>query len=294
MDMDSKSINMVGISSTIFDIGKIRASSAIANYKPRTGVHHHDHHEILIVSKGKGTHQIDDVIYEVSDNQIFFLRPGQSHEFCPLPGSKFYFVAIDQEGVLRNTVLNLNDLAFFQIFSSNAFIKGPNLKSITDLVKAIERALKTQHEFSDSALLISSYVSVLLLEIQRVYLSLYDQSIPTYSVIVKNFNELLASDFYSRFVKDYAGKLFVSANYLNECVKNETGHTTSFWINLKTLNKAKRLLRLGTLNISEIAKHCEFGDGTHFTRFFRKHTHCAPRDWCKPDRLESLNSSDRS
>lgn len=277
-------MKMVEIKTTLFDSKKIRASSAIANYKPKRGVHHHTHHEILIIEKGSGTHLIDDTCYEVKNKQIFFLRPGQSHQFCPDAGSIFYFVAIDQKGILRNTVLNLNDLAYFQRFTSKAFICVEQIDNIKLLVTSIEKALLEQGQFPNSALLISSYMSVLLLEIQRLYLQQHSGPNLNYSPIVASFNALLESEYTSRFVKDYAKKLFVSANYLNECVRKETHQPASFWLQVSILNKAKRLLRTSNKTVNEIAEACTFPNATHFTRFFKKQTSYTPREFRLKDK----------
>ena len=71
----------------------IRASDA--RHQPRRGIHQHKHHEILIIKAGAGSHVVDFERFDIKPNQIYFLRPGQVHEFSPNPGAEFYFIAFD-------------------------------------------------------------------------------------------------------------------------------------------------------------------------------------------------------
>jgi len=43
-------------------------------------LHRHDFFFIIALQKGTGTHEIDFITYEVSDNSIFIMRPGQVHQ----------------------------------------------------------------------------------------------------------------------------------------------------------------------------------------------------------------------
>ncbi len=43
-------------------------------------LHRHDFFFILALEKGEGMHEIDFASYEVKDNSVFFMRPGQVHQ----------------------------------------------------------------------------------------------------------------------------------------------------------------------------------------------------------------------
>ena len=72
----------------------IRASDG--SHTPRRGVHRHSHYEILLIEQGTGTHMVDFNTYTVKASQVYFLRPGQVHEFSPDAGASFYFIAFDK------------------------------------------------------------------------------------------------------------------------------------------------------------------------------------------------------
>ena len=59
---------------------------------------------------------------------------------------------------------------------------------------------------------------------------------------------------------DYAQKLNISAPYLNECIKNATGHSVSQHIQDRIILEAKRLLYHSDKSVKEIATELGFDD----------------------------------
>ena len=60
---------------------KIRTVADILNGKDLDqDLHRHDFFFILALQNGKGDHEIDFTAYEVQNNSIFILRPGQVHQ----------------------------------------------------------------------------------------------------------------------------------------------------------------------------------------------------------------------
>jgi AraC family transcriptional regulator, transcriptional activator of pobA len=77
-------------------------------------------------------------------------------------------------------------------------------------------------------------------------------------------------------VSDYAGKLFVTPNYLNDTIKEQTGKTAKELISEKILSEAKKQLRYSTGDIAEIAFYLGYDEPTHFIRFFKSRTGITP------------------
>ena len=121
----------------------IRASDG--NHHPRQGAHRHDHYEILIIESGSGTHMIDFELFNVCSNQIYFLRPGQVHEFRPNKGAQFYFIAFDKDDVLMHAPTQLNQFEFFQSFH----LTGPVVMDEVDSI--IEDMVRIQTELNQPA-----------------------------------------------------------------------------------------------------------------------------------------------
>lgn len=261
----------------VVHMANVRCSGVDQNYKPTKGIHRHHHHEILVIKRGGGKHVIDYQEYPVVDNQVFFLRPGQVHQFSPSNDAVFYFIAIDSDAITLHTTIKLNQFEFFQSFNSGGVVVLEDVDPFIDLIKKIEAELGFKHHVNHP-ILVASVLTVLLVELQREFLKyrlVLEQHI--YSEIVSKFNQLLDNEtVLYRFVTDYAEQLYVSSNYLNECIKKETGRPASDWINSKICLEAKRLLKQTSLNLKQISIRLNFKNSTHFCRFFKKHVHQTP------------------
>jgi AraC family transcriptional regulator, transcriptional activator of pobA len=78
-------------------------------------------------------------------------------------------------------------------------------------------------------------------------------------------------------VSDYAAKLFVTANYLNECVKEQTGKTAKEIITEKIIIEAKKALQFSDDDVAQVAYNLGFDEPTNFIRFFKAHTSMTPK-----------------
>jgi AraC-like DNA-binding protein len=73
--------------------------------------------------------------------------------------------------------------------------------------------------------------------------------------------------------------LNVSANSLNQAVKEILGKTAKEIISERIIEEAKKQLKYSANDISEIAYNIGFEEPTHFIRFFKKHTACTPKEY---------------
>ena len=77
-------------------------------------------------------------------------------------------------------------------------------------------------------------------------------------------------------VSGMADELNISARYLTDLLKQETGKTALELIHLYLIGEAKNMLREGKLNISEISQLLGFENTTYFSRLFKKEVGAAP------------------
>jgi AraC family transcriptional regulator, transcriptional activator of pobA len=80
-------------------------------------------------------------------------------------------------------------------------------------------------------------------------------------------------------VGDYTEQLFVSANTLNQTIKEITGKTAKEIIAEKIIQEAKKLLHYTTDDIAQIAYNMGFEEPTHFIRFFKNQTLITPKEY---------------
>jgi AraC family transcriptional activator of pobA len=261
----------------------IRSSSASHNYQPTNYIHRNTHYEILVIKKGGGTHNVDFIEYPVLDNQLFFLRPGQMHQFSPTKETEFSFIAIDNNEIKLNNNIALSQFSFFQSLYAQGYHCVDDVTPIINAMNQIQTELNpTKKKQVNQDILISSYTVILLIQIQQLFDQQTNQSNPIkrqtkQSDLVDQFNTLIDCDRNTkRFVKDYANELFVNPNYLNEKIKMTTGYSASYWINQSLIINIKKALLKTSKSLGEIALEFNFPNSTHLIRFFKKQENITP------------------
>jgi AraC family transcriptional activator of pobA len=90
-------------------------------------------------------------------------------------------------------------------------------------------------------------------------------------------NEVLQSGMLS--VNTLADELQVSARYLSDMLKSLTGMTTQQYIQGKMIDKAKEMLSVSSLSISEIAYALGFEHPQSFNKIFKRRTNLSPLEF---------------
>jgi AraC-like DNA-binding protein len=75
---------------------------------------------------------------------------------------------------------------------------------------------------------------------------------------------------------EYAAALNISPSYLNEVVKDTTGHPVSYWIHQEIILEAKRMLFYTNSTVKEISYALGYNDTTYFIRLFSKNAGMPP------------------
>lgn len=96
-------------------------------------------------------------------------------------------------------------------------------------------------------------------------------------IITRQFKSLLLLSFREmKSPSGYAAALNISPSYLNEVVKETTGHPVSYWIHQEIVLEAKRMLFYTNVTVKEIAHVLGFTDTTYFIRLFTKTAGTSP------------------
>ncbi len=263
----------------VVSIGVKRLEQGFKDRENIRSSHRHSFYQILWITKGRGTHFIDFNAYPLKPNSLYFLSPGQVHDWKLSEEVTGYIIAFTNEFFSRSlNNQNILSLPYFYTLNTQPLlsINDEQAATFNSIIQKIE--YEYQCVLVDREDLLSAYLCILLIEAKRLYCPV--QTIYTTAAgiaIARKFLLLVEANFLTQtLVSDYAKMLGITANHLSETVKETTGDTAGELIRNRLLLEAKRLLVYSELSISEIAHHLNFEDPSYFGRFFKKYTHCSP------------------
>lgn len=240
-------------------------------------LHKHDFFFVLALQKGAGTHEIDFVRYDISDDSLFILRPGQVHELHLKAGSTGFLMEFDTTFYHPSDNLPIQRLkkASAKNFCELETARFNKLLSLLTLI-AEEFATK-QDGYSD---VIRAALDIFFVEFIRQSRGPRDAAKNTSSYAqerLEDFLELLSVHIASRKqVSQYAELLRLSLYQLNAITKATIGKPALELINEQIILEAKRYLLATTSQVKDIADRLGYEDVSYFIRFFKKHTSYSP------------------
>ena len=101
--------------------------------------HRHDFYYLLYISKGKGTHTIDFKKFKLKAGQLFFMSPGQIHEWDIKRGTVGYTLFFNKELFVNENVKIEEQWPFFHsLFREPVFqVKSKDKSEIENWLKLI-------------------------------------------------------------------------------------------------------------------------------------------------------------
>jgi len=246
--------------------------------------HRHDFYMLLLITGGSGKHDIDFKTYEMHADMVYFTYPGQIHAWKELNNLTGYVLFFTSEFFTLR--YNSNNLFEFPFFNYNQHLPYLDLEEAQRSQFAyLFQKMLDEHSgrFSDKEKILKSYLNILLIEINRSYIPLTDQVADKHSqMIVQKFEHLINEKFkVMKGVKDYAGRLCITPNYLNAVCTKVTGKSAGEHIRERIMLEAKRLLLHSDNTVSEIAGELNFDDNSYFCRFFKKYAQVTPEQFRK-------------
>ncbi|HEX6430232.1 MAG TPA: helix-turn-helix transcriptional regulator [Niastella sp.] len=235
--------------------------------------HRHNYFVIIWVKKGAGTHLIDLEKYELEDNTIYCITPGQVHQLNTTGAVDGYVISFMAEflGVAEENYDLLFNTGLFYAFSNSPVIKVNEEMSI-EMEEAVTKMLKEYNNFFIlRAEILRGFLKIFLIYLTRQFERPKESEAQSKSIdLVKQFYALVEKNYITKkMVTDYADELAVTPNHLNEVVKKITGSPASHHIQQRIILEAKRQAVYSRVTMKEIAYHLGFDDTAHFSKFFK-------------------------
>lgn len=244
--------------------------------------HKHNFYEILWIKKGKSKQNIDFKPYEILENTLFFISPGQLHLFEEWEDIEGFVVLFTEQFFLQ-IFQNKNilfELSYLDNLYENPFLQLQieDKKTLEPIVKLLYQGCKSRNTSAES---IQALLFVFLKQIQKLFTVQEHQNGNKHQIVIfKQFKKMVESHFDKKLsVSQYASLLNISAHHLNKVTKAISGKTTSEIISERVVLQAQQLLNFSDLTISQISDELGFDDSSYFARYFKKRMGLSPQDF---------------
>lgn len=240
-------------------------------------LHKHDFYFILALEKGQGVHEIDFVRYDVHDDVVFMLRPGQVHRLQLTADSTGYLLEFDTPFYQpKNTKIE----QWWKKASSKNYceVEESRFKKMLSFLSNIFAEYSTKQEGYHEA--IKANLDLFFIELVRQSPNPKQVSSTANTYTQERYEELLrlleTNIVELKHVPQYAELLNLSVYQLNAITRASVGKTTADLINEQIILEAKRYLLATPNQIKDIAWDLGYEDPSYFIRFFKKHTGHSP------------------
>lgn len=266
---------MQAFGSLLGHIEKIRVNDLKHRLTPKVPFpHSHDFYQILIVTKGKGWHEIDFNRYPIEANSVFIIKPGQIHSWVLSANTTGFVVEFElhavqssilQFNLLENILINIPDFIHYNY---------DDREELLNLASSSIKELQRQEEGFE-ALVCFKITELLFLIYRRIPRSIRQRS--KQDEYTNLFLKLVEENFSKQHqVEFYAQKLGITTKALSMRLSRSLDFPPRTIIHNRCLLEAKRLLGYSTKSINQISYLLGFDDPNYFTRFFRKSVGMTP------------------
>jgi AraC family transcriptional activator of pobA len=238
-------------------------------------LHRHDFFYILALKKGAGDHEIDFTSYEVCDNSVFFMRPGQVHQLTLKAGSTGFLVEFKTDLYYSHDKLSNQLLRKVSSMNHHHLDENRFKKIFSILTNIFQEYAGKQERYTE---VIKANLHILFIELVRQESNSPSNNVSPYTQErLEEFIKLLEIHISNRKqVSKYAAMLNLSPYQLNAITKETLGKTCSEVIDEYIILESKRYLLATSNQVNQIADHLGYEDVSYFIRFFKKHTGFSP------------------
>lgn len=235
-----------------------------------------DHFAIVLCLSGHCSMTAGHYHFNIQPHSLHFIQPGMINAiekasddfqlYMVLFKREFFADMYIKEGVMESI------LDFNLDFPPISMLNEEDFARVHEIITQMELEYKRKESFHLK--MIQSMLMQLFYFSGRVFQDemQLQPAAPSRSLqLVQQFRKAVDEEFMEkRTVQQYADQLFVSAKYLGEIVKKETGETPIKLIHKRLYQEAHYLLNYSYLSVKEISDTLNFDTPSHFSRFFKQ------------------------
>ncbi|TSJ43338.1 helix-turn-helix domain-containing protein [Mucilaginibacter corticis] len=247
--------------------------------------HKHSFYHLVFFTKGDGSQTIDFQQVPVKPFQIYFMIPGQVHNWA-FKGEVDGYIINFSVPFFQSFLLKANYLEEFPFFTGivdDAVIDIPaaSQQKIISLFEDLIRESEEPNVLADD--MVRAMMLQLFISVARLSMTTVNKTIPPYNyTLLRSFQKLIEKNYtLIKLPKQYAELLYITPNHLNALCNDVLGIPAGEVIRNRVALEAKRLLINNDLTVLEIANQLNFADNSYFTRFFKKQVGLTPEEFRK-------------
>jgi len=247
--------------------------------------HKHSFYHLVFFTKGGGSQTIDFQQVPVKPFQIYFMIPGQVHNWA-FKGDVDGYIINFSVPFFQSFLLKANYLEEFPFFTGmvdDAVIEIPatSQQKIISLFEDLIRESEEPNVLADD--MVRAMMLQLFISVARLSMTTVSKAIPSYNyTLLRSFQKLIEKNYtLIKLPKQYAELLYITPNHLNALCNDVLGIPAGEVIRNRVALEAKRLLINNDLTVLEIANQLNFADNSYFTRFFKKQVGLTPEEFRK-------------
>lgn len=246
----------------------------------RNSVHRHDHYELFVFFRGKGTHMIDLRPFAMEAPCLHVVEAGQVHHLVRSGATEGFVIMFEPEAI-ADPIRHRDARRLFDTLAETptVHLSEQRIATLADVANSIEREMAMQERGYDRVL--ENYLGIAL---NKCAQWTSDGNMPPKVVegpdIVGKFKTLVEKEFARlKQVSEYADMLSVTPGYLNEKVRERLGTNASGFIHARLMLEAKRLLLHSEMSVKEAGFALGMQDPSYFNRWFKKLEGVTPVDY---------------
>ncbi|MDV2992045.1 MAG: HTH-type transcriptional activator RhaR [Chroococcidiopsis sp. SAG 2025] len=254
--------------------------------------HSHTFFELLFVEEGEGWYSIGDRHIWAKPGDLFLLAPGEVHDPSGLTDATTWVVGFSAEA-LNPGYAEADMLLMLPDRLLNSFVQTENAQTKHYYVPTEIRSRwlillgQLKSELCDQGFGFTeatrALLILLLIETARLAASELPQSkksLPQTRPIVKQVLCFIDANYCNSIgLQEVAKEVNLSAAYLTDMIRRETGKTVLSWIVERRMIEARRLLLETDLAVIQIAEAVGYCDAGYFNRLFRRLNGTTPQAW---------------
>jgi len=251
---------------------------------PVTLPHRHDYYEIIWFTKAQGSHMVEFVNHELSDNMLLVLPRNQIHCFQTTKGIQGYMlrfselflesIQIREASLIKNSLFKLHASPIRQLTEE----KRPFFESLIKLLKS-ETSQTDQLNHRE---MLGHLLMVFLIEVERIQPAEESLGGIKQDLLERfyRFSSLLEENFRNKSsVGWYARQMGTSPKSLRNLCLQVSGLQVKTLIEQRLVLEAKLYLQNSNLQVQQITSQLGFEDASYFSRFFKRATGSSPSDF---------------